>query len=102
MTKNITLWLSVSLGFPTLILIQQLANKLKNVNKNRHGQVQKKSVFTSEFSTFPFPTWCGTHWFLRVPPGGARAKQKSTAQITSTKNQKGTAERARTERQLGH
>lgn len=47
----------------------------------------KKSVFTSEFSTFPFPTWCGTFWFLQVTPGGARAEQEHSTN-TSTKSKK--------------
>lgn len=67
------------------------------MNKNRHGQVQKKSVFTSEFSTFPFPTRCGTHWFHQEAP----EQSKSTAQIP-VQNNKGTAESKLKERQLGH
>lgn len=48
---------------------------------------KQNSVFTSEFSTFPFPTRCETHWSLQVPPWGARAEQEHSTD-TSTKPKK--------------
>lgn len=95
--KEITL-LSVSSGFPTLILIQQLANKLKNVNKNRHGQVQKNLSLLQSSVPFPSPPGVGLNWFLQVPPGGARAEQEHSTNI-STKSKK---EQLREQEQKGN
>lgn len=63
------------------------------MNKNRHGHVQKKSVFTSEFSTLPFPHLM---WDSLVPLGGARVQHKYQYKIKKEQLSK------IKERQLGH
>ena len=71
------------------------------MNKNRHGQVQKKNLSLLQTSVpFPSPTGVGltgSSGFHQEAPD----QSKSTAR-TQVQNQIGTAERARTERQLGH
>lgn len=61
----------------------------------------QKNVFTSDFSTFPFPTdmgFAGSSRFHEEAP----EQSKSTAQIPVQKNQIRGQQRARKKRQLGH
>lgn len=47
---------------------------------DKYKKNKQQNTFTSEFSTFPFPTSWRTYWF---PLGGARGQHKHQYKINS-------------------
>lgn len=93
--KEITLLCSNEISNPHFNTF--ISREIKKGNKNRQTSTKKISLLQSSVP-FPFPPGAELKWFLRVPPGGARAEQKSTARIP-VQNKKEQL-RARKERQL--